>query len=153
MSDEITQYSSTLNEAQMTSLAFDLVLYGKADLSGVLDAYDLDEEQFNKLLDDSPILSKEIQRIRRQVDNDPKAAIRLAASEVVSHSIPALNEVIHSQFMEPKDRIKAVEMAAKLADALPKEDKSKGTGLAVQINMGNNDKVESVQPINPPVEE
>lgn len=150
MTDLLT-YAPSLSVIEMEALARDLVLYGATDLSGVLESYDLTEESFTELLDTSPVLSNEIRSIRKRVEQDPRAAIRLAAGEVVGQSIPELSAIIQSQFTEAKDRIKAIELASRLADVLPKEAKSAATGVAVQINMGPAVPAGVVAPINPPV--
>lgn len=149
MSDMPVTYQPKLNELKRSTLARDIVLYGGSDLQGVLDAYDLNEDELDDLLDGDSFLMNEIQRYKKQVDNDPKAAIRLASNEVLTNAVPELHALIHGQWTEGKDKIKGIELAAKLADALPKESKSGGSGTLVTINMGDTSAVPEIKPINP----
>lgn len=152
MDTEMKVYNPKLNELERSALARDIVLYGTSDLQGVMEAYHLSEDELDALLDEGSLLSREIQRYKKQVDNDPKAAIRMASSEVLTHAVPRLHALIHDQWTEGKDRIKAVELVAKLADAMPKEAKGANTGASVVINMGSPTSVPDIKPVNPPVE-
>lgn len=151
MSTEISTYNPKLNELKQSTLARDIVLYGGSDLQGVLDAYGLDEQALNAALDEDSLLSKELQRFKKQVDNDPKAAIRMASNEVLTNAVPEIHSLIQNSWTESKDKIKAIELVARLADALPKESKSAATGPMVTINMGGRQAMPEIKPINPPV--
>lgn len=148
MTTELAQYSHDIDALRMETLARDVVLFGGSDLLGVLAAYDLTEESFLALLDTSPLLEQEIKRVRKQVEQDPKVAVRLAANEVLGVSIPHLQQLIASSAVEPKDRVKAIELAARLADALPRDTKSPMAGVAVQINFGDPSQFATVAPVN-----
>lgn len=148
MKTEMTRYHPKLDELQRSALARDIVLYGGSDLQGVLDAYNLTQEDLTELLDEESLLTKEIQRYKKQVDNDPKSAVRMASNEVLSLSIPELHKLIHDHYTEGKDKIKAAELVARLADALPKDTKGGNTGTTVTINMGSTNSVPDIKPIN-----
>lgn len=152
MPTDMRNYNPKLGELQLSTLARDIVLYGGSDLQGVMDAYNLSEDELNALLDEGSFLAGEIRRYKKQVENDPKSAIRLASNEVLSHAVPELHNLIHDHFTEGKDKVKAIELAARLADAMPKETKSGVSGTMVTINMGSGLNTPTVEPINPSIE-
>lgn len=119
------------------SLAMDLVLYGQEDLPGVMRAYDLDELDLEELLSKDELLRQQMKRLRKQVEADPKAILRMKATSAVESNIPKLNLVVANAEEETKDRINAMRLLAELADALPKSARDGGpAGVMLQFNFG-----------------
>lgn len=119
------------------SLAMDLVLYGQEDLPGVMRAYGLDEFDLEELLSKDELLRQQMKRLRKQVEADPKAILRMKATSAVESNIPKLNLVVANADEETKDRINAMRLLAELADALPKSARDGGpAGVMLQFNFG-----------------
>lgn len=134
MSDITMHQRQSLN---YNSLAMDLVLYGAEDIEGVMRAYDLDEFDLEELLSKDEMLRHQMKRLRKQVEGDPKAILRMKATSAVESNIPRLNLVVANTDEETKDRINAMRLLAELADALPKTAREGGTsGVMLQFNFG-----------------
>ena len=132
------------------SLAADLVLFGADDLPGVMSAHKLDEEQLASLLETNAALRARVRDLKKQVESDPKAMIRLRAAGALEGHIATLNLLAADAEIEPKDRRACIELLAELADAMPKVDKATAaTGVVLQMNFGAGAPPPSIpQPVN-----
>lgn len=134
MSDITMQQRRKLN---YNGLAMDLVLYGSEDLPGVMRAYDLDELDLEDLLTNDKMLRSQMQRVRKQVESDPKAVLRMKATSAVEANISRMNLIVADGTVETRDRINAMRLLSELADALPKTSREGGaTGMVLQFNFG-----------------
>lgn len=129
---------STAKRINIQSLAADLVLFGADDLLGVLDAHGLGEDQLQHLLETNAALRSKVRDLKKQVEADPKAVIRLRAASALESHIKTLHLMASDTESEPKDRRESIKLLAELADALPKADKgSVGAGIVLQMNFGD----------------
>lgn len=135
---------ATLNRRKINyaSLAQDLVLYGQEDIEGVMSAHKLDEDDLEDLLLNSVPLRKKIAQLKKQLDGDPTAILRMKASSAVEGQLPTLSSLISDGNNETKDRIAAMRLMAELANALPKTPAAGAAGLhgvVLNLNLGNVD--------------
>lgn len=129
---------TTSKRINIQSLAADLVLFGADDLVGVLDAHGLDEEQLQRLLETNAALRTKVRDLKKQVEADPKAVIRLRAASALESHIKTLHLMASDNASDPKDRRESIKLLAELADALPKADRGAvGTGIVLQMNFGD----------------
>lgn len=128
----------TRRSINFSSLAQDLVLYGQDDLDGVLRAHNLDELDAEELLANSEPLRRRIADLRKQIDADPTAILRMKASSLLEGSLPRLSSLIQDQEVEAKDVVNAIKLAAELANAMPKDAKgATNSGVVLQMNFGS----------------
>lgn len=129
---------TTSKRINIQSLAADLVLFGADDLAGVLDAHRLDEDQLQRLLESNTALRAKVRDLKKQVEADPKAVIRLRAASALESHIKTLHLMASDDQSEPKDRRESIKLLAELADALPKADRGAvGAGIVLQMNFGD----------------
>lgn len=129
---------ATSKRINIQSLAADLVLFGADDLAGVLLAHGLDEDQMQRLLETNGALRAKVRDLKKQVESDPKAMIRLRASSALEGHIKTLHLMAADDASEPKDRRESIRLLAELADALPKAERGAvGTGIVLQMNFGD----------------
>lgn len=120
------------------SLATDLVLFGEEDLEGVMKAHALDEFALTELLETSEPLRVRIKQLRKQVEADPRAVIRMKASSMVESNLTHLSSLVRDGDTDGKDRINAMRLLSELADALPKAEKAGApVGMVLQLNLGS----------------
>lgn len=120
------------------SLATDLVLFGEEDLDGVMKAHALDEFALAELLETNEALKVRIRQLRKQIEADPRAVIRMKASSMVESNLAHLSSLVRDGDTEGKDRINAMRLLSELADALPKADKTgPAVGMVLQLNLGS----------------
>jgi hypothetical protein len=125
-----------------SSLAQDLCLYGQEDIEGVMRAHRLDEETLEDLLLNSIPLRKKIGQLKKQLDGDPAAILRMKASSAVEGQLPTLSSMISDVDNDTKDRIAAMRLMAELANALPKTPAAGAGnlhGVVLNLNLGTVD--------------
>lgn len=132
----------------ISELASDLVLFGQGDLDGVLRAHSIDELQLEQLLED-PVLKSNIEQLRKRLEADPQAIVRMKASVALEAHITTLNNIAGSPGSEDKDRHAAIRLLAELADALPKQAKqAANSGITVNFQMMSPAGPPTVRPVN-----
>lgn len=135
MTDVATRTRRRLNYA---ALAQDLVLFGTDDLEGVMRAHGLDEVDLEDLLTSSVPLRRKIAQLKKQVEQDPSAIIRMKAASVVEGNLVQMSALIQDGDVEPKDRINAMRLVSELANAMPRDAKvAPGAGVVLQLNLGS----------------
>lgn len=128
---------SSARKINVNSLAADIVLFGGEDLPGVMRAHGIDDTQLASLLESNAALRARITGLKKQIDADPKAIIRLKAASALEGNISTLNMMIGDPEAEVRDRTAAMRLLAELADALPKQDKAvANAGVVLQLNLG-----------------
>ena len=116
-------------------LAFDIVVYGGADLRGVLSQHDLTLEDYESLKN-TPSLTREIAQIKSEFESSPDSGVRMRARNVVEAGLMSMHEIISAPTQDPKARVSAFEAAVKVADLMPKANKDVKGGQTVEINFG-----------------
>ena len=116
-------------------LAFDIVVYGSADMQGVLAQHELNLEDYESLKN-SPSLVREISQIRSEFESSPDSGVRMRARNVVEAGLMSMHEIISAATQDPKARVSAFEAAVKVADLMPKANKDVKGGQTVEINFG-----------------
>ncbi len=135
MTDVATRTRRRLNYA---ALAQDLVLFGNEDLEGVMRAHGLDEVDLEALLATSAPLRRKIAQLKKQIEQDPAAIIRMKAASVVEGNLVNMSALIQDHAIEPKDRINAMRLVSELANAMPRDAKtSPNAGVVLQLNLGS----------------
>lgn len=130
-----------ISTRDIPALARDVVLYGSSDLAGVLRAHGVGHDEFRALAEHQ-LFIKTVQEVQEQLSRSPRAGLRLKANEYLENHLKTLSDMASNAHEKGADRIKAIEMLARLADALPKEDKTNaGTGMVVNLNFGPSAKV------------
>lgn len=123
------------------SLIIELLAYPD-DVESVLDAYGLSEYQYQSLLG-NPLF----QQVYKETESSITAmatsgGFQLSARRVAEQGLTVLEEIIATG--EDKDRLKAIEMAANLANLNPlvqakmkQENQVVNTGVQLVVNFGN----------------
>lgn len=143
MPDTATLPSLNRRRINYASLSQDLVLFGQEDIEGVMRAHGLDEDDLEDLLLNSVPLRKKIAQLKKQLDGDPTAILRMKASSAVEGQLPNLSGMISDMNNDTKDRIAAMRLMAELANALPKAPAAGANGglhgVVLNLNLGTVD--------------
>lgn len=138
-----TSELNPLDAIAVSALVKDLVLFGQNDLSGVLEAHGIDQDALLDL-SDTPVFKSELAALKKQLADDPHATLRMVAKQGLEMQVPNVTAIADDVRNAVTDRLKAVELLARLADALPKTTKAEAPALPVlQINFGG------FPPVNP----
>ena len=115
-------------------MARDFVLYGDDEFDTFLEMYDINNQQFQEIskLPEFIALQKDY---RNEMKSKGKAYLK--ARTILEEQLNTLNLIIANPAHETADRIKAMELVAKIADALPKNNAPASTGMNVSINFGS----------------
>lgn len=117
----------------LPSLVRDYILYGEDDIDEFLHLYKLTIEEF-KLLRQLPEFASIAKTVQNEVNS--KGKVQIKARTLMETHLMTLHDVIENTTYEASDRIKAMDLLARLADALPKNNTPTNTGLNVSINFG-----------------
>ena len=122
------------------ALAKDLALFGAEDLAGVLAVHGLDEIDLADLLETNAALRNKVKQLKKQIEADPTAILRMKAGSLVEANLTELSFMVKDTEAENKDRLGAMRLLSELADALPKSSSSNATaqaGVVLHLNLGS----------------
>lgn len=124
----------TLPNFNISALVRDVILYGSDDLDEALQSHSLTHEQFLVLAE-----TDEFKAAAKELGNELKAngLVKVKAKDILNEQLHTLRDIANNSGQEASDRIKAVELIAKIADALPKNNQTAQTGPMVSINFGS----------------
>lgn len=137
--------SAELQEILMTqeNLARDIAYFGQTRLPEIMKAYNLDEDGLNDLLEDSRFQAM-VHQFSNDVAKDVRGTLRARANMMLNAQLEVAHEIAFDRSEKASDRLKAINLTAQLADALPMAGgKSSGTGdftgtgVNVTFNFGN----------------
>lgn len=136
-----TAHQGHFHVGKWGSLIIELIAYPD-DVDSVLDAYGISDYQYQSLLG-NPLF----QRVYKETESSITAmatsgGFQLSARRVAEQGLTVLEEIIATG--EDKDRLKAIEMAANLANLNPlvqakmkQENQVVNTGVQLVVNFGN----------------
>lgn len=115
------------------ALVRDYILYAEDEFETLLEMYDITEQQLEAIK-----TTPEFMSIAKEVGNEVKSKgkAQLKARTLLESHLATLHNIIESTQYDAIDRIKAIELLAKIADALPKANATTSTGMNVSINFG-----------------
>lgn len=123
-----------LPDITISSLVRDVILYGQDDLDEVLASNDLTYEEFMEIAE-TPAFKKAAEDLGNELKSS--GLVKVKARDILNEQLHTLRDIANNTGQEASDRIKAVELIAKIADALPKNTGSTQTGPMVTINLGS----------------
>lgn len=115
------------------------------DTLGVLRSHGVGYEAF-KAIQKMPEYKQHYKETMAALEADPRQAVRSYATVLLKEKLPVLAEMASDASLRSSDRIKALELLAKLADAMPRTENEKGTtGVMVNLNFGSTPAPETIE--------
>jgi hypothetical protein len=118
----------------LPALVREYAVFGDSALPEILDAYELTQEDFQILRETPQFVS-----LHGDMTNEitSKGIVQVKAKSYLELHLQTLHEMIAEKSYEASDRIKALELLAKIADALPKNTAPANTGMMVNFDFGS----------------
>lgn len=126
-------YTPKLSPVKISDFARDMAIYGSDDLEGVLKAHGITPQQAIELQDNA-VYKAEYARVESQL-SDPHAAIRIKAQNMLPAHIDIIGDIATDRFQPGGTRLKAIEMATKLAGVADDADKQH-SGVTLVLSFG-----------------
>lgn len=121
--------------------ARDLILFGDSRVVEVCDAYKMSAETFTEIIQ-LPSFKKEMRELRALIEASPNALIQVKARTIVERGLEELQSIMTTAD-RPADRIKAMELLAKIAgvtgggkDSDGDSSKPQASGLVLNVQLG-----------------
>lgn len=119
----------------VANLAFEMAMFSE-DLPRVAQAWGLKPDTLAATLRRTPLLQRMVDDYKKELEDNGR--LRTQAKDLLTGALPKLQDIIFNAITAPKDIINAVELLAKLADALPKQTQAAvGTGTVLNFNITN----------------
>jgi hypothetical protein len=123
---------------ELADLAQDLCFFSDHSVADVLQPYGITHNQLIAMRAHSAAFKAAESNARKMLKEDKHIGVRVKAKGFAMHRLDTLNLMAGDMMVEPKDRLKAIEMLFKVADLNPKEVKEEGRASAsVVLNFGN----------------
>ena len=118
----------------LPALVREYAVFGDSALDDILEAYDLTPEEFEILK-----TTEQFQSLQGDMTNEitSRGIVQVKAKSYLELHLQTLHEMIEEKSYEAGDRIKALELLAKIADALPKNAAPANTGMMVNFDFGS----------------
>ena len=130
----LANLSPKYSSLALPALVREYAVFGDSALDDILEAYDLTPEEFEILK-----TTERFQSLQGDMTNEitSRGIVQVKAKSYLELHLQTLHEMIEEKSYEASDRIKALELLAKIADALPKNAAPANTGMMVNFDFGS----------------
>ena len=130
----LANLSPKYSSLALPALVREYAVFGDSALDDILEAYDLTPEDFEILK-----TTEQFQSLQGDMTNEitSRGIVQVKAKSYLELHLQTLHEMIEEKSYEAGDRIKALELLAKIADALPKNAAPANTGMMVNFDFGS----------------
>lgn len=123
---------------ELADLAQDLCFFSDHSVADILQPYGITHNQLTAMRAHSAAFKTAETHARKMLKEDKHIGVRVKAKGFAMLRLDTLNAMAGDMMVEPKDRLKAIEILFKIADLNPKEVKEEGKASAsVVLNFGN----------------
>lgn len=130
----LASLSSSFYDVSLPVIIREYVIFGDFVIDEILTTHGLSLSEFEALKN-----TDTFKAMQEDISNEiaVKGIVQVKARSYLEIHLQTLHDMIEEKSYEASDRIKALELLAKIADALPKNNTPANTGMMVNFDFGS----------------